>query len=169
MIEKKFKGTISIIGSSSIGRETEGLCEELGRRIAESGYLLACGGMGGVMKAACKGCKEAGGTTMGILPVSNKKMGNNYLDIIVPTTLGDARNLLVVLSGDGVIAVGGMSGTLSELSFAWMYDRPIVALRPVDGWASRLIDQKIDGRRSDKIYGADSPGEAVETIINLIR
>lgn len=169
MIANKIKGSISVIGSGSIDSETADICERLGREIANTGYLLVCGGMGGVMRAVCKGCKETGGTTMGILPVPRKNAGNEYLDIIIPTNLGDGRNLLVVLSGDGVIAVGGMSGTLTELSYAWMYNKPIVALSQVEGWSSKLIGKKIDGRRSDTINGADTPEDAVKLLLTLIK
>ncbi len=162
------KGIISVIGSSEIDTKTAEKARKIGQLIAKNGYILACGGMGGVMEAACKGCKEENGLTIGILPTRNKKDSNPYVDIKIPTALGHARNTLVVLTGDGIIAVSGSAGTLSEICFAWVYKKPIVVLTGVEGWSAKMADQKLDHRRSDKIYPASTPEEAVEKIINLI-
>ena len=98
-----------------------------GRMIAGNGAVLVCGGLGGVMEAACRGAKEAGGATVGILP--GTEGGNGYLSITIRTGLGHARNVLVVLSADAVIAVGGSHGTLSEIAIALKTGRPVYGIQ----------------------------------------
>ncbi len=163
-----YRGIISVIGSSEIDLKTAEKARKIGRLIAKNGFALACGGMGGVMEAACKGCKEEDGLTIGILPTKNKFDANPYVDIKIPTALGQARNTIVTLTGDGVIAVGGNAGTLSEICFAWIYDKPICVLTGVEGWSAKMANQKLDHRRKDRIHEANTPEEAVQTIIDLI-
>lgn len=117
---------ISVIGSgdgeSAILREAY----RVGRLLGEHDAVLICGGGGGVMEAACRGLSEAqGGLAVGILRQMTPDAGNPYLDVRLPSGIGHARNLMVVLSGDAVIAVGGQFGTLSELAFAVKFDRPV--------------------------------------------
>lgn len=167
-MNSNYKGIISVIGSSDIDSETAKKAQKIGQLIAKNGYMLACGGMGGVMEAACKGCKEENGLTIGILPSGNKNDCNPYVDVKIPTALGHARNTIVTLTGDGIIAIAGSAGTLSEICFAWVYKKPIVVLTGVEGWSSKLANQQIDSRRKDKIYPASTPEEALEIIISLI-
>jgi len=117
---------IAVIGNGQAGPEECATANAVGRLIAESGAVLVCGGLGGVMEAACRGAKEAGGTTAGILPGTDG--GNPYLDITIRTDLGHARNVLVVLSADAVIAVGGKYGTLSEIAVTLKTGRPVYGL-----------------------------------------
>jgi uncharacterized protein (TIGR00725 family) len=162
------KGIISVIGSNEVDSETAEKARKIGQLIAKNNYILACGGMRGVMEAACKGCKEENGLTIGILPSGRKSDSNPYVDIKIPTALGQARNTIVTLTGDGVIAIAGNAGTLSEICFAWIYNKPIVVLTGVEGWSSKMADKKIDYRRKDKIHKANTPEEAVKKIIELI-
>ena len=121
---------VSVIGGD-VGSCTEEDCrraEELGKGIAELGHILICGGRGGVMEAACKGAKEEGGTTIGILPSSDRSEGNDFLDHSIITNLGIMRNSLVVLNGDLVVAVDGGYGTLSEIAIATEYRKRILGL-----------------------------------------
>jgi uncharacterized protein (TIGR00725 family) len=166
---KKFKGIISIIGASEIDKETEEMSIEMGRLIVKNNYILSCGGLTGVMEAVCKGAKEENGLTIGIVPSTDKNMANKYVDIVIPCPFSQARNIIVVLSGDACIAIAGKAGTLSEICFAWIYNKPIVALTSVEGWSSKIANQKLDDRRSDMIYGAKTPQEAIEKINQLIR
>jgi hypothetical protein len=101
---------------------------DVGRMIAESGAILICGGMGGVMESACRGAIEAGGMTVGILPGSSAKDGNGNLTVPVVTGLGYARNAIVVQSSQVLIAIGGKYGTLSELAFAAQFGIPVVGI-----------------------------------------
>src|ERR671932_1410541 len=124
---------VAVIGS---GGENEARAEEVGRLLAERGCTVVTGGLGEVMAAACRGAKAAGGTTIGILPGERREDANEWVDHVVVTGIGHARNLAVVASGDAVIAVGGSWGTLAEIAFASRLGRKVVILEPglsVDG------------------------------------
>ena len=139
---------IAVIGHAQ-GTSQEGeAAYTTGRMIAENGAVLVCGGLGGVMEAACRGAKAAGGTTVGILP--GTEGGNPYLDITIRTGLGIARNALVVLSGDAVVAVGGKYGTLSEIAIALKSGRPVFG---IDTW-------DIEG-----VIPCSSPADAVKRAV----
>lgn len=101
---------------------------EVGRLLAERGHTVVCGGMSGVMEADCRGASEADGETIGILPGEDRGAANEYVDTAITTGLGHARNALVVLNGDAVIAIAGSGGTLSEVGFSAVYDRPIAGI-----------------------------------------
>jgi uncharacterized protein (TIGR00725 family) len=120
---------VAVIGS---GAEHEERAEEVGRLLAERGCTVVTGGRSEVMAAAARGAKSAGGTTIGILPGEDRTGANQWIDHIVVTGIGHARNLAVVASGDAVIAVGGRWGTLAEIGFAHVLGRRVVVLEP--GW-----------------------------------
>jgi uncharacterized protein (TIGR00725 family) len=136
---------VAVIGS---GAEHEGRAEEIGRLLAERGCTVVTGGLGEVMAGAARGAKSAGGTTIGIVPGESRGAANEWIDHVVVTGIGHARNLAVVASGDAVIAVGGKWGTLAEIGFAHVLGRRVVILEP--GW-------ELDG-----VLRAASPEEAVE-------
>ena len=159
------KQIIGVCGASVIGADTFQIAEELGRTIAQKGYILVCGGLGGTMEAACKGAKQAGGLTIGILPTTSKDRANPYVDIVIPTGIGEARNRILVATADGIITVSGGAGTLSEIAFAWKANIPIISLSSTGGWSARLAGTKIDNTRSDEIIGVLTPKEAVEQLI----
>lgn len=135
---------ISVIGSGSCEEDSEvwRLAEEVGRRLAEAGVTVVCGGLSGVMEAASRGAAGAGGTAIGIVPGTSVEDANPHCTHVVASAIGYARNLAVVASGDAVIAVGGEWGTLSEIGHARNLGRTVVALR---SWS-------LDGR--DKVEGA---------------
>ena len=139
-----------MIGS---GAEHEERAEAVGRLLAERGCTVVTGGRGEVMAAAARGAKAAGGTTIGVLPGETRADANRWLDHVVVTGVGHARNLAVVASGDAVIAVGGKWGTLAEIGFAHVLGRPVVILEP--GW-------DLEGVRR-----ASTPEEAVELALGL--
>ncbi|MFW9961589.1 MAG: TIGR00725 family protein [Candidatus Thorarchaeota archaeon] len=159
---------ISIIGGSDSNHDVLELAEQTGAEIAKRGVALACGGLGGVMEAACRGAKKFNGLTIGILPTEVKEHANEYVDIVIPTGLGYARNFLVAKAGDAVIALDGSAGTLSEIAIAWFSDRPIVALTKSGGWAQKLAGTQIDGRRNDVVYSAETPREAVQMVFDAL-
>lgn len=136
---------VAVIGS---GAEWEDAAEEVGRLLAERGCTVVTGGLGEVMAAAHRGAKEAGGTTIAILPGEARDAANAWADHVVVTGIGHARNLAVAASGDAVIAVGGSYGTIAEMALALRLGRPIVALAGAP---------EIDGA-----IRATSPVEAVE-------
>ncbi|MFA1610442.1 TIGR00725 family protein [Halobellus rubicundus] len=119
---------VSVIGGSSIDASEAETAESLGRVLAQRGHTIVCGGLGGVMEAVCRGAADAGGHTIGILPTDRRADANEYVDEAIATGLGHARNPLVVMNGDAVVAVDGGGGTLSELGFASVYDRPTAGI-----------------------------------------
>jgi len=125
------KITISVIGGSEVTNEGEQLAHEVGKIVAKVGAILVCGGLFGVMEAACKGAKEAGGTTIGLLPGKDKADANDFVDIALPTTIGYARNAMVACCAHIIIALPGSHGTSSEISYGFVYKRPIIDL---GGW-----------------------------------
>ena len=163
------KRAISVIGGSESSSDNLEIAEELGREIAKRDIVLICGGLGGIMEYACKGAKAENGLTIGITPFDSKDASNDYLDFVIPTGLGYARNFLVAKAGDVVIAIDGSAGTLSEMAIAWFSDRPIIAIAPTGGWAQRLSGIKIDERRSDMIHEASDPAEAVELACKIMK
>jgi uncharacterized protein (TIGR00725 family) len=96
--------------------------------VAERGAVLVCGGLGGAMEAACRGAKEAGGTTLGVLPGVDRGEANPYVDVVVPTGLGQGRNVVIVHTADALIAVGGGYGTLSEIALALRAGKPVIGV-----------------------------------------
>ncbi|WP_049915118.1 TIGR00725 family protein [Haloferax mucosum] len=120
---------VSVIGGGVVSEPVESLAETVGRELAQRGHTVVCGGLGGVMEAACRGAKDAGGTTFGILPGEDRADANEFIDHAIVTGLGHARNALVVLNGDAVVAIDGAGGTLSEIGFGRVFDRPIAGLR----------------------------------------
>ena len=123
---------IAVIGASDCSEEEYRTARETGRLIGEHRATLVCGGMGGVMEAACRGAREAGGRTVGIVPDTGN--GNPYLDVVIRTGLGHARNVLVVQSADAVIAIAGSHGTLSEIAIALKLQRPVFGIGTWDIW-----------------------------------
>jgi uncharacterized protein (TIGR00725 family) len=119
---------VAVIGPSRAGAEVAEAAFQVGALIARGGAILVCGGGGGAMEAACRGARSAGGTTVGILPGPTRADANPFVDIAVPTGMGEARNALVVRAADAVIAVGGGVGTLSEIGLALRMGRPVIGL-----------------------------------------
>jgi hypothetical protein len=142
---------VAVIGS---GAEHEGRAEEVGRLLAERGCTVVTGGLGSVMAAAARGAKSAGGVTIGIVPGEARAGANEWVDHVVVTGVGHARNLAVVASGDAVIAVGGQWGTLAEIGFANVLGRPVVILEP--------------GLQLDGVPRAATPAEAVELALRTL-
>ena len=126
------KRIIGVIGAGKADAALTGIAEEVGRLIATRNALLVCGGLGGVMEAAARGAKDAGGTTIGILPQATKEMANQYIDVPVATGFGEGRNVVIIRTADALIAIGGEYGTLSELAFALKMGKPVVGINTWD-------------------------------------
>lgn len=157
-----------MIGDSEVANEEEiRFAENLGKMLAKKGYIVLTGGRGGIMEAVCRGAKSIGGLTIAILPGVDKAEANPYVDIAIPTGIGWARNQIVVLGGDVVIAIGGKSGTLSEIAYAWMYNKPIIVVPKFGGWSMLLAGKKIDDRRKDKIIVANTVEEVIEKLEDI--
>ncbi|MFH1403482.1 MAG: TIGR00725 family protein [Candidatus Altiarchaeota archaeon] len=160
---------ITVIGlDGELTPEVMSMAEKVGEDIARSGCVLVCGGKRGVMEAACRGAKKAGGLTVGIVPSFDGSEANEYVDVVIPTGMGYARNTLVVSSGDAVIALNGSSGTLSEIAMALNYGRPVVVVEGSGGIADRVKDAFPEDDRVKGIIEAkaeDAVAKALEKII----
>jgi len=168
------RSAVAVCGAGSCDTKTAAVAEELGRLIVQEGYALVCGGMGGVMEAACRGGQlarqqGAAGLVVGLLPGGELDGGNPFCDVVIPTAMAQARNALVARSGDVVILVGGGSGTLSEAALAWQLGKPLIALRCCAGWAARLAGEALDDRRQERIIPADSPAAALAAVREALR
>jgi uncharacterized protein (TIGR00725 family) len=144
---------ISVIGAGQASDDEAAAAEEIGRRLADAGAILLCGGLGGVMDAAARGCEAAGGTSVGILPGEDRAHGSEHLTVRVATGLGEARNAIVARAADALIAVGGEFGTLSEIAFALKMGKPVVGLGT---WSLDL-----EGLPGDPLQRAATPADAV--------
>jgi uncharacterized protein (TIGR00725 family) len=119
---------IAVIGGSRPGRQAADSAFEVGRLLARAGAVVVCGGLGGVMEAACRGAREEGGFAIGILPGGSPAEANPWVDVPIATGLGYTRNALVVMNADAVIAVDGEYGTLSEIAYGKIHGKKVVGL-----------------------------------------
>jgi uncharacterized protein (TIGR00725 family) len=152
---------IAVAGGGEVTPKIDAAAEEVGRQIARQGAVLVCGGLGGVMEAACRGAAEEGGLTVGILPGDNRLSANPYVKIPIATGIGYARNAAVAKSAQAVIAIDGSYGTLTEIAYALQSGIPVIGL---DTWSVA-----IDGREDPNIIRAISPKDAVEKAIKLTK
>jgi hypothetical protein len=119
---------IGVIGAGTCSTKAAALAYEVGSLLARNNVVLVCGGLGGVMEAACHGARDAGGTTVGILPGFDAADANPYVDIALPTGLSHARNILIVRASMALIAIEGLYGTLSEIAIALKLGKPVIGL-----------------------------------------
>lgn len=151
--------TIAVIGGSTCSPQQTALAEEVGALLARQSVTVVCGGLGGVMEAACRGAMTHGGFTVGILPGNDRAAANRWVTLPVVTGIGQARNIAVVRSSQGVIAIGGAYGTLSEIAFA------LDAGIPVVGLGTWRLDERHSA--SAAVREASSAAEAVRLVLEL--
>jgi uncharacterized protein (TIGR00725 family) len=154
------KRIVAVVGGGRCSQEEAALAGAVGRRLAEAGATLVCGGLGGVMAAACRGARSAGGLTIGVLPGTSPADANPDVDIPIVTGMGEARNVIIVRTASAVIAIGGEFGTLSEIAFALKLGRPVIGLGT---W--ELGKQ---GEVSEAIIRAATAEEAVRLVAELL-
>ncbi len=163
---------IAVVGSASGSPELLATAHELGRALVDAGWRIVCGGLTGVMQAASEGAHVSqhatGADVIGVLPSLDAAAANPYVDIVIPTGMNQARNLIVVASADVVVAVGGGAGTLSEIALAWQLRRPVVAITSQGGWAQELAGRTLDRRQTQPILAAESVPEAVAAVRELL-
>jgi len=152
---------IAVIGDSSCSPEETKLAESVGELLAQQGATIVCGGLGGVMEAACRGAKSKGGLTVGILPGQDPSTANPWVDIPIVTGIGEVRNVAVVKSAQAVIAIGGRYGTLSEIAYALKSNIPVIGLNT---WS--LLR---NGREDDSIIEVKNATEAVDKAISFTK
>jgi uncharacterized protein (TIGR00725 family) len=150
---------IAVVGAGDAGPEVLAVAEEVGAAVAGAGCGLVCGGLGGVMEAACRGARSRGGLTVGILPGLDRDVANGWVLVALPTGVGEARNALVVRAADAVVAVGGGWGTLSEIALALKAGLPVVG---IDTWEPVLRGEAPEG-----ILAATDPADAVAEALRL--
>ncbi|HEY41539.1 MAG TPA: TIGR00725 family protein [Dehalococcoidia bacterium] len=157
---QKREKLIAVIGGSEPSAEEARLAEEVGRELARRGATLVCGGLSGVMEAACRGAASEGGLTIGILPGNSPDDANPYVRIAIVSGVGYARNIAVVKSARAVIAIGGSYGTLTEIAYALQSQIPVIGLKT---WA--IIR---NGQTDDSIIVAENPARAVEIALSSV-
>lgn len=148
---------IAVIGGSTCSVDEAQIAEAVGRELARRGATLVCGGLGGIMEAACRGAKSAGGLTIGILPGDDRRSANPYVDVPIVTGMGHARNAIVVKTAQAVIAIDGSYGTLSEIALALQNGIRVIGL---DTW-----NLSLHGQPDSSIIPAQSAVDAVEKAI----
>jgi uncharacterized protein (TIGR00725 family) len=162
----------AVAGANSASEAILHAAEVIGAGLVDAGFRVATGGLGGVMTAASRGARQAAGWTdgsvIGVLPGLVAADANPFVDLVVPTGMNYARNTLLVAMADVVVAVGGGSGTLSEIALAWQHGKPIVALDLGEGWSARLAGERLDHRRDDLLHRATSAEEAVRLAVLLV-
>jgi len=152
---------IAVIGGRQAPKAMLREAERVGVLIGLSGAVLLCGGLGGIMQAAARGAKRAGGLTVGVLPHDSKKSANEYIDVPIATGMGIGRNVIIARTADAVIAVSGEFGTLSEIAFSLQLDKPVVGIGTwnVDG-VVEAQDAEDAVRKALKLIGQAPPAEA---------
>jgi uncharacterized protein (TIGR00725 family) len=162
------KPVVAVIGASSAGPGTLDIAEEVGSLIGLEHWHLLTGGGGGVMEAACKGFQSVkvgeSGIAIGILPSDDTAFANRFLDIAIPTGLGIARNAVIARTANALVAVGGCSGTLSEMALAWQLGRPVAACMESGGWAEKLGGTAIDDRFAEPVFAARTARDAISFV-----
>ena len=149
------KTVIAIIGASKCSKKLRDMAAEAGRCVAENGGVVVCGGMGGIMEGAARGAHEAGGVTIGILPTDDKNDANEFIDYVIPTGFGEARNIMVIRTADAVLAFPGKYGTLSEMAFALRDKKPVIS---ISAW-----------KLGDEITQMDDPKKAALKALELAK
>ena len=161
-----------VVGANAASELILVAAEAIGRGLVDAGLRVATGGLGGVMTAASRGARLAPGWTdgsvIGVLPGLIAADANPFVDVVVPTGMNYARNTILVAMADVVVAVGGGSGTLSEIALAWQHGKPIVTLDLGEGWSARLAGERLDHCRDDLLHRAESAEEAVRLAVALV-
>lgn len=162
---------VAVAGSGKLEADDPRIdhAHSLGRALVDARYRVLCGGRGGVMRAVAEGARSSprwtDGDVIGLLPGDGTD-ANPFVDIVLPTGIGHARNALVA-QADALVAIGGRAGTLSELALAWVHGRPCLAWRCA-GWSGKLADTSIDDSRADLVHGVDDAADAIAVLSRLL-
>lgn len=147
------KPVIAVVGANKCSKKLRDMAAEVGQYVAENGGVIVCGGLGGIMEGAARGAKQANGVTIGILPGDNAADANEFIDFVIPSGFGEARNILVVRTADAIIAFPGKYGTLTEMAFALQAGKPLVS---VNAW-----------NLGDDVTQAETPQEAARMAMEM--
>jgi len=167
MVDMDRRAQVSVVGfnEDSCTKAARDAAYQVGRAVARAGGTVVCGGLGGVMEAACKGARDAGGHSVGIVPSADSAQANRYCDDVIATGLGNSRDFLVAYSGDAMVVVGGGAGTLIEVAAAYQAEKPIVTVKGTGGVADEWGGRYIDHRRTGMILEGSSPEDAVKKVM----
>lgn len=170
--ESRRRPVIAVVGGARAPDVALAAAEAVGRALVDAGWRIVTGGLGGVMAAASRGGRTAPGwfegAVIGVLPGIDPAAANPWVDVVIPTGMGHARNVLVVASAVVVVAIGGGAGTLSEIALAWAHGRPVIGLQIGEGWSQRLVGEVLDDRSDEPIVGASDPAEVVTRVRALL-
>ncbi|TDB65237.1 TIGR00725 family protein [Arundinibacter roseus] len=164
------KYVVGVIGPRALPKKSAAytFVENLGKALINEGFSIVCGGRTGAMEAVCKGACEAEsysfGCTIGILPGKEKSSANPYCDLVIPTGIGVARNLILVQTADILVAIGGGSGTLSELAFSWQNGKHVICCTNFGGWSAELAGRSLDPHHQNLFH----PASTIEEILSLL-
>ena len=162
----------AVVGAARITGEEEQTALQLGCAIVDAGFRLVTGGLGGTMQAASAGARSSKhyqpGDIIGVLPGYDAHEANAHVDIPICTGMQHGRNTIVAATGDVVFAIGGRSGTLSEIALAWTFGKVVICVGDSEGWAQELAGRQIDDRREDKVHGPLPPDGAVSLALKLL-
>ena len=162
------KKQVLVIGDSGEFEDRNKVAYEVGKFVAKNGWVLITGGRDGVMDAASRGAFEEGGIVVAITPFDSLENSTPFANVVIPTGMGFARNYINVLSADVVVVIGGGSGTLSEIAYAWQFNKPIIACSFVDGWSKEVAGKKIDYREREPIINARYLQEVFEYLKKIL-
>jgi len=164
------KINISVCGSDGDDNDLRDhaldVAENVGRLIAKRGGILVCGGRGGIMEAACRGVRSENGISVGIMPQTREE-ANEFVDIAIPTGIGHKRNFLVVSSGNAIIAIGGRWGTLNEISYCMIFNKPLILIKGTGGCVDEIINGNIMQNIESTYYVVNTAEEAVDKAFEL--
>lgn len=172
---QKTKKIITVIGAGKelYGQEAYDFAQQLGKHLVEEGYIIATGGLGGIMEAVMKGARQSpkwfAGATIGIIPQEDKFYANPYCDVVIPSGMGVARNALLVNMADAIVAIGGGPGTLSELAFAWQKGKKTCCVTNFGGWATEIFNKELDTRASGLFSKATSVEEVLLQVQQIVQ
>ncbi|NHJ84043.1 MAG: TIGR00725 family protein [Asgard group archaeon] len=168
MTRKKIIGVIGGGGEATCTKEDLTIAYKIGQLLIENNYRIINGGLFGVMEAVCKGARESNmytdGNIIGVIPSLEKEQANDYCDIVIASGISYARNQIIVASADAIVAIGGGSGTLSEIAFAWQLNKPIFAVKTKQGWSAKLAGSRIDDKRSDIVIEVSTPEDLISKL-----
>ncbi len=163
---------VAVVGDYGASKNEYDFAYEAGKLLAEKGHIVLTGGKSGVMEAAGKGAMEKGGIVVGILPSAFPGESNEYCTLRIATGLGHGRNSIIAASADIMIAIGGKAGTLTEIGYGWVFDKPIIAVKGYGGWSDELAGKMIDDRNTQPVKAVttvDELNEVLESIVSQLR
>lgn len=159
----------AVIGPSDAAAEICEAAERVGAMLGRLGVTVITGGRGGVMEFASRGARKVGGITVGIVQSTERDEANKWCSVVIPTGLGQARNVLMALAGDFVIVIGSSAGTLSEICFAWVHNKPVFVLSDYGHWSERIGAWPLDPQHQCAFIECDNVDDLEKALIDTCK